>query len=263
MLSNILSNFRKVYQSRLIFRAAILAISVALLFLAPEQYDILSGFSCFDRFSFFHVMWFFWMFDMITQLVPSHRFWPLGSKKFLKAFFQPLKDMLNTRAMIEYLKKSRRDALLVGGVWIALTAAIAIAYFTGTVNRRLLLLCTVVFYVCDIICVLYWCPFRVWFMKNRCCTTCRIFNWDHLMMFTPLLFIPGVYTWSLCLMSITVFLVWEISFAHHPERFWDGSNTALTCSNCTDRLCGERSCRVDVPGITNINIEMDDPNHIH
>ena len=131
-------------------------------------------------------------------------------------------------------------------VWIVMISVIGALYFGKLISQRALLLFTVFFYVCDVICVLFWCPFRVWFMKNRCCTTCRIFNWDHIMMFAPLIFVPGFYSWSLCPMAIVVVLVWEVTFALHPERFWEGANKNLLCQNCTDRLCGERNCRYDL-----------------
>ena len=47
--------------------------------------------------------------------------------------------------------------------------------------------------VCDMICILFFCPFQSWFLKNKCCCTCRIYNWDYAMMFTPLFFI---YLWT-------------------------------------------------------------------
>ena len=95
---------------------------------------------------------------------------------------------------------------------------------------------SVLFYVCDLICVLIWCPFRL-IMGNRCCTTCRIFNWDHFMMFSPMLFMGGFYGMSLVILSILALLVWEIGVLIHPERFWEKSNIALKCSQCTDKLC--------------------------
>ena len=103
-------------------------------------------------------------------------------------------------------------------------------------------LITSLFFIGDIVCVLFWCPFRVIFMKNRCCTTCRIFNWDHLMMFSPMLFIRGFYTWSLIVVAIGVFVLWEILIYLHPERFWEKSNVNLKCSECTDKLC-IRNCK--------------------
>lgn len=74
-------------------------------------------------------------------------------------------------------------------------------------------------------------------MKNRCCTTCRIFNWDHLMMFTPMLFVDSFYSWSLLAVSLAVWLLWEACVLLFPERFCELTNAALQCSQCTDKLC--------------------------
>ena len=244
----LLSYFRRLYHKRFIFRCAVLIITAALLIFAPSQFDIMKGFDVFKHFSFFHIMWAIWMFDMVMQLIPAKNYWPMGSQKFLKQTFQPLKDYMkrSDEKFVRFIIKSNRDTLLIGLVWVALNGAIAAAYFTGLIGFRMLMLISAAFYVCDLICVLFWCPFRVWFMKNRCCTTCRIFNWDHIMMFTPLFFVPGVYTWSLCAVSLVIFLIWEFTFQLHPERFWDGTNGALTCSNCTDRICGQRNCAADL-----------------
>ena len=46
--------------------------------------------------------------------------------------------------------------------------------------------------------------------------------------------------------------IFEISFALHPERFYEGTNEALKCSNCTDVLCGKRNCAADIPDFENI-----------
>jgi len=245
----LLSKFRMLYKHRFVVRCAVLALTLALFFLAPEQFDVLSGYAFFHQFSIFHVLWIIWVVDMLLQLVPSRKYWPLGSQKFLKACFQPLKAYMEKtdQGLLRFIYKSNRDTLLVGSIWLLLIIVIGVLHFTGVLSRNVLMVISVLFYVLDLVCVLYWCPFRVWFMKNRCCTTCRIFNWDHMMMFSPILFVPGFFTWSLCALALLVFLVWEITFSLHPERFWEGTNEALKCSNCTDRLCGERNCRVDVP----------------
>ena len=118
----------------------------------------------------------------------------------------------------------------------ALIAGIGLLHAANLIGDIGLFMITLFFYVCDLICVLIWCPFRL-MMKNRCCTTCRIFNWDHLMMFSPMIFIPSFYAWSLFGMSLVVFLIWEVCILVHPERFWDKTNAALQCANCTDKLC--------------------------
>ena len=121
-------------------------------------------------------------------------------------------------------------------IWVALIAALGLLKHRGILTDAHLFLISSLFYVCDLICVLVWCPFRL-IMKNKCCTTCRIFNWDHLMMFTPMLFVKGFYSISLLVMSFAIWLIWELCVLLYPERFWEKSNAALKCSECTDKLC--------------------------
>ncbi|MCC8357928.1 MAG: hypothetical protein LJU34_08915, partial [Oscillospiraceae bacterium] len=91
--------------------------------------------------------------------------------------------------------------------------------------------------VCDMICILFFCPFQTWFMKNKCCGSCRIYNWDYAMMFTPLMFIKSVYTWTLCAMALALLIRWELTFYRHPERFYEATNQSLKCANCHEKLC--------------------------
>ena len=74
-------------------------------------------------------------------------------------------------------------------------------------------------------------------MKNKCCINCRIHDWGHFMMFTPMLFIKNFYSWSLFFTSLVVLIHWEIVYAQHPERFWEGSNKTLQCANCKEKTC--------------------------
>ena len=100
----------------------------------------------------------------------------------------------------------------------------------------MLLLCSA-YSVCDMICILFFCPFQSWFLKNKCCCTCRIYNWDYAMMFTPLFFVRRAYAWSLLLLSVLLLIRWEITFYRHPERFSEKTNRYLDCSNCSEKLC--------------------------
>ena len=249
-VKKLISEFRRRYQHKFTFRCLIFLATVLLFFLRPEEFEVMSGWNFFRRFSLLHPLWLLWMVDMVLQLIPCRRYLPLGSQKFLLKSFRP-RAIFNPQKLLDYIKKCNRDTLRVGLCWLGLTGIIGVLAVLRVLSRPMLFLFVVAFYVCDLICVLFWCPFRVWFMKNRCCTTCRIFNWDHMMMFSPFLFVPGFYTWSLVLGGFLVFLVWEASFSLHPERFWEGSNEALQCANCTDRLCGERNCVVDIPSLKN------------
>jgi hypothetical protein len=59
----------------------------------------------------------------------------------------------------------------------------------GILDDGIMILLCSAYSICDIICILFFCPFQTWFMKNKCCSTCRIYNWDYAMMFTPLFFV--------------------------------------------------------------------------
>ena len=52
-----------------------------------------------------------------------------------------------------------------------------------------------------------------------------------------MLFIRNFFTWSLFFTSIVLMLRWEITLLKHPEQFWEGSNDALKCDNCKDKIC--------------------------
>ena len=231
-----MSKTRKLYFMRLAGRIAALALVVVLYGVDRAQFAVLRGWNFFRRFTWLHLHWLVWVLDMLGQLLPIRAHISLGSQKHFIARFRPIAEAVNYRALKEHITSTTRGAYKVFLLWGALLAALAILYFSRVLSPEMIFLISVVFYVCDLICVLIWCPFRL-IMKNRCCTTCRIFNWDHLMMFSPFILIPGAYTTSLLLMAFAVWVMWELCVMLYPERFWERSNLALQCSECTDKLC--------------------------
>lgn len=231
-----MSPTRKRYIGRLVGRILILLICAFLCLTSPESFYILEGMNFFKRFSLFHLLWAIWVIDMILQIIPIRNKVPLGSQKLFANRFRPIKDKINYEALRSYVISTTKSAYKVFILWCGLLIVIGILYYTGIIGKIGLFMITVVFYVCDLICVLIWCPFRL-IMRNRCCTTCRIFNWDHLMMFSPMIFMGGFYALSLVVLAFLAWLVWELCVMMYPERFWDKSNAALKCSECTDKLC--------------------------
>ena len=231
-----MSPTRKKYILRLIFRCLVLLACGAAVVLRPEDFTVLEGMNFFRELSLLHLLWAIWVVDMIQQIVPIKNKLPLGSMKLFASRFRPIREKINYEALREYIVTTTKAAYKVFLLWCALLAVIGGLYFTGVLTKPWLFLISVAFYVCDLICVLIWCPFRL-MMKTRCCTTCRIFNWDHLMMFSPLFFMGGFYGLSLALLAFAAWLVWEVCIMMYPERFWDKSNLALKCSECTDKLC--------------------------
>ncbi len=231
-----MSKTRRIYFLRLAGRCLIFIISLFLFAFKKEEFNILKGWEFFKNFSVLHILWGIWICDMILQLIPVKAHISIGSQKIFPSLFKPIKEKINYKTLKKHIIDTTKSAYIVMILWISLTAVTSLLYFAGVISASVLLLLSVFFYVCDLICVLIWCPFRL-IMKNKCCTTCRIFNWDHLMMFLPLIAIKGFYSLSLVLFSFVIWLCWELCVFIYPERFWENSNMALKCSECTDKLC--------------------------
>lgn len=130
-----------------------------------------------------------------------------------------------------------RSTLAVLLTWIGLNGTIAALYYTGIIDVGILILVFLFYSVSDMICILFFCPFQTWFMKNKCCGSCRIYNWDYAMMFTPLIFVPHPLARALFLMGALLLVFWELAVLLHPERFDVETNAALRCANCPEKLC--------------------------
>jgi len=231
----------KKYILRFAGRILVLVIALLIYFLYPDCFSVLNGMEFFHRLSPLHLLWAIWMADMFLQLIPARKYIALGSQKQFACYCQPAQKA-DPAVLRAFVNSSDRAAAKVFVIWLVLTLILGVLYKLGIFGASIMVLISVFFYLCDLICVLFWCPFRVFLMKNRCCTTCRIFNWDHLMMFSILAFVPSFFTLTLFFGSVLVFAVWEILFHRHPERFWDRTNRALRCVSCTDKLCACTAC---------------------
>lgn len=241
-----MSATRKKYFARLVGRCLIFVLCILLYRVQPQSFLVLDGMNFFRQISPLHFLWLIWVADIFLQIVPIKNKVPLGSQKLFANRFKPFRGKINYKALKNYIVSTTLAAYKVFVIWCLLVAVIGILFACGVISKFALFMISVLFYVCDLICALIWCPFRL-IMKNRCCTTCRIFNWDHLMMFSPLIFMGGFFAVSLVVMSAAAWLVWELCVMMYPERFWDHSNAALQCSECTDKLCTQycRKLRTD------------------
>jgi len=167
--------------------------------------------------------------EMILRFFPSS-FESMGCQKQFKRNFIPT-DVSRPR------RRSPLSILAVAAAWIGLNAVIGLLYFTHVIDAGILVLISLAYAVCDMICILFFCPFQTWFMKNKCCGSCRIYNWDYAMMCTPLIFIPNPYAWSVLGVALLLLLYWEIVAFAHPERFAEETNGCLSCAVCKEKLC--------------------------
>ena len=231
-----MSETRRIYFARLFGRLIIFFISVLVFIYDREEFELIKGWGFFEKFSLLHILWGIWIWDMILQLIPVKAHISIGSQKQFSSLFRPIKEKINYPNLKKYIMDTTSSAYKVMIIWVVLNSIIGVLYLADIIDVATVFLISVFFYVCDLICVLLWCPFRL-IMKNKCCTTCRIFNWDHLMMFSPFIIVKGFYTWVLVMLAFIIWLVWEICVFTYPERFWENSNMALKCSECTDKLC--------------------------
>lgn len=179
------------------------------------------------------VIWCIFVAEMVMRFFPSRLESPGCQKQFAR----------------NYIKTGRTDisiqdnnaAVLVLLVWIAFNAVFGALHMAGILDDGIMLLLCCAYSVCDMICILFFCPFQTWFLKNKCCSTCRIYNWDYAMMFTPLFFVPKFYSWSLLALSVALLARWELTLLLSPERFAESTNGYLSCANCTEKLCTHKN----------------------
>ena len=167
--------------------------------------------------------------EMIARFFPS-RVESMGCQKQFRRNYLPTGK--ETPVLMSW-----KRTFAVAVAWLGLNGIIGLLYFGKVIDAGILVLISLAYGVCDMICILFFCPFQTWFMKNRCCTVCRIYNWDFAMMFTPFVLIPSAFTWTLLAMSLLLLLRWEITLHLHPERFSDRTNASVTCANCQEKLC--------------------------
>ena len=175
------------------------------------------------------VIWAVFMLEMLLRFFPSHYESPGCQKQFARNYIKS--------GETEIVIEDNYAAVLIAILWIIFNGVFGALHMAGILDDGIMILLCSVYSVCDMICILFFCPFQSWFMKNKCCSTCRIYNWDYTMMFTPLFFVPRVYSWSLLAMSLALFVRWEITFFRYPERFSERTNEYMRCANCSEKLC--------------------------
>ena len=149
--------------------------------------------------------------EMILRFFPSRLESPGCQKQFARNYIKS--------GQTEIAIQDNNGTWLVLLIGIGFNALIGAVYMAGLIDDGIMLLISCAYSVCDMICILFFCPFQTWLLKNKCCSTCRIYNWDYAMMFTPLFFVQKPYTWGLLALSIALLIRWEVTFYLHPERF--------------------------------------------
>ena len=178
------------------------------------------------------ITWVVFVLEMILRFLPSPYESPGCQKQFARNYIKSGETQIAI--------PDNNGTVLVALVWIVFNGVFGALHMSGVLDDGIMILLCSAYSVCDMICILFFCPFQTWFMKNKCCSACRIYNWDYAMMFTPLFFVRRAYAWSLLALSVALLMRWEITFYLHPERFSENTNEYLQCRNCTERLCSHK-----------------------
>jgi hypothetical protein len=220
---------------KLFFRSALL-IAVLIFYVRTKRQSGGFWFEEVQHYPFLLVfIWGVFAAEMISRCFPS-KLESMGCQKQFVRNYIPVQG-----SKIEAYAVSWKVTFAIVFAWFALNGFIGVLFFVHVIDEGILLLISLAYSVCDMICILFFCPFQTWFLKNKCCGTCRIYNWDYAMMFTPFIYVKHVYTWSLLAMALVLLVIWEVLYHRYPERFYDGTNQSLMCKNCKEKLCHHKT----------------------
>lgn len=183
-----------------------------------------------------NLLWLIFLVSFALQLSPKSRV-SRGCLKQFPKYFDKIEEVVDDFRLRAKLNRLDLGATRVFILWAALNLAIAFCFYNHWIGVPTMVLIATFYYVSDVICIIFYCPFQKLVMKNKCCVTCRIFAWGTIMIATPYIFIPHFYSWSLVALAGVCTFLWEYTYYHHPERFLEETNAFLACENCTDRLC--------------------------
>ena len=134
------------------------------------------------------VLWVAVFVSMAAQLDPNSRL-TAGCMKQYPARFDPVPGY-DPAALSLAVRRQNRGAVKVALVWLAVNLVIGALYHRKVLSAADLIALCALAYLCDLVCVLFFCPFQTFLMGNRCCVSCRIFAWGSWMMAAPLMCVP-------------------------------------------------------------------------
>ena len=175
------------------------------------------------------ITWIVFAVEMVFRFFPSRYESPGCQKQFAQNYIKSGSTDIDI--------PDNNATVLAALIWIIFNGIFGALNMLDILDDGIMILLCGFYSVCDMICILFFCPFQSWLLRNKCCSSCRIYNWDYAMMFTPLFFVRRGYYWSLLAISVALLLRWEITFYRHPERFSEKTNEYLRCANCTEKLC--------------------------
>ena len=173
------------YLRSVTFRLAVFLFVAALFLWAPDWLDFTAGKPLTVPLV---LLWLAVACSMLAQLNPKSAL-TAGCMKQYPNRFDPVANY-SRQSLKEAVRQQNRGAVKVAAVWLAGNLVFGILYWRRTIGVAELVLLCAFYYLSDLICVLFFCPFQTFLMGNRCCVNCRIFasvSYTHLTLPTILL----------------------------------------------------------------------------
>lgn len=183
-------------------------------------------------FIMFIFIWTFFVGEMIIRLFPSDRE-SMGCQKIFKCNYNESGETLKKEKMLKKL-------INIIIIWFLINGVIVGYHYRNYISDIGMILFFLFYSILDVSCTLFFCPLREFIMGNRCCVTCRIYEWGYLGTTVPLFFVANVWTYIVILVAFIHFVRWEIVIKLHPERISESTNLNLRCVNCKEKLCQYR-----------------------
>lgn len=227
------------YYGKVVLGITAIALSLYMYFQNHENLN----FTAPDHWVGVDVFWVILLIDLLWRFIPG-KFHHIGQQKYLKCNFIPSKAYEENGAFTDKEKAHKRTmdrrAVFALGAYFLLNVIWLVLYILGIFRPQELFGIMLLYFIGDMVCAFGICPFRLIFLKHRCCNVCRIYNWDSLMLVFPLMFVPSLYSWSLGIIAIVYTILWEVSYHRHPEYFYGSSNANLSCNTCKHGMCPYR-----------------------
>ena len=171
--------------------------------------------------AFLIVVWVTLVIGMLGRIIPNKFVTTGAGKHFKKPQLSLTKESL-----------SHQGVIAIAIVWFVLNVSVILLLLhLNLLNIGIALIISLVYSICDVSFILFFCPFQKLFMFNKCCATCRIYNWDFFMACTPLIPFIHMYSTSLVLLSVIVLVRWEV--AVYKKSYFITSD----CMACKDKMC--------------------------
>lgn len=220
----------------LAYRVLLLSAALFLYFTDQDKLDFTNIFPFHFGGLFLMVIWLTLIIGMLYRIVPNKNLAMGARKHYTCSFRAAVSDNPDDIRVVK--KQLHKGAFLSAFAFILVNAALFYVLSRYQILTPATVMVVVLVYaVLDISFILFFCPFKILFMRNHCCTVCRIYNWDYVMMCMPLLLFPDAYSVSLLLVSFIVLLRWEMTIYKNPHFFTAKTNENLCCGQCEDRLC--------------------------